>query len=99
MGETQFVSSFCGQQCPTKSGGTGGYNWGIGNGSEGICVSLTEVAIRKIKPQGKQYKLSDSGGLYLLVKPDGAKYWRLKYRHAGKEKLLALGVYPQGHSR
>jgi integrase len=61
----------------------------------GVFMPLTEIAVRKAKPRIKQYKLSDSGGLYLLVKPDGAKYWRVKYRHGGKEKLLALGVYDQ----
>jgi hypothetical protein len=42
----------------------------------------------------KEYKLTDGGGLYLLVKPNGAKYWRLKYRFLGKEKKLSIGVYP-----
>lgn len=46
------------------------------------------------KPKEKAYKLADGGGLYLLVNPNGSRYWRLKYRVAGKEKLLALGVYP-----
>ncbi|WP_222615676.1 Arm DNA-binding domain-containing protein [Dyella telluris] len=55
---------------------------------------LTDTAIRKAKPSTKPFKLADGGGLYLLVKPDGARYWRMKYRIAGKEKLLALGVYP-----
>ncbi len=55
---------------------------------------LTDTAIRKAKPIDKAYKLSDSGGLYLLIKPNGARYWRMKYRHAGKEKLLSFGVYP-----
>ena len=41
------------------------------------------------------YKKFDGGGLFLLIKPDGSKYWRLKYNYAGKEKLLALGVYPE----
>ncbi|MGC9293227.1 MAG: Arm DNA-binding domain-containing protein, partial [Acidobacteriaceae bacterium] len=40
-------------------------------------------------------KLHDGGGLYLWVLPDGGKYWRLRYRQQGKEKLLALGVYPR----
>jgi hypothetical protein len=57
-------------------------------------MPLTDTALRKAKTRATQYKLGDAGGLYLLVRPDGAKYWRLKYRHAGKEKLLALGVYP-----
>ncbi|WP_083399629.1 integrase arm-type DNA-binding domain-containing protein [Pragia fontium] len=45
------------------------------------------------KPKEKAYKLSD-GGLYLLINPNGSKYWGLKYRIAGKEKLLAMGGYP-----
>ncbi|BAN98030.1 hypothetical protein E05_32640 [Plautia stali symbiont] len=43
------------------------------------------------KAKDKAYKLSDGGGLYLLVNTNGSRYWRLKYRFAGKEKLLALG--------
>lgn len=42
----------------------------------------------------RPYKLADGGGLHLLVQPNGNKYWRLKYRHAGKEKLLSFGRYP-----
>lgn len=57
-------------------------------------MSLTDAAARQAKPREKAYKLSDSAGLYLLVQPNGAKYWRVKYRIAGKEKVLALGVYP-----
>jgi integrase len=54
---------------------------------------LTDAKIKNAEIRDKPYKLGDSGGLHLLVKPNGRKYWRLKYRHAGKEKLLALGVY------
>lgn len=57
-------------------------------------MKLTDAAARKAKPEAKPYKKADGGGLYLLVQPNGAKYWRLKYRFAGKEKMLALGVYP-----
>lgn len=57
-------------------------------------MPLTEVAIRNLKPTAKDQKVYDSGGLYLLVTRSGSKYWRLKYRIAGKEKKLALGVYP-----
>ena len=57
-------------------------------------MALTDVEARKSSPREKQYRLADSGGMYLEVKPSGAKYWRLKYRFAGKEKVLALGVYP-----
>jgi integrase len=56
---------------------------------------LTPIAIRNAKARSKPYKLADEGGLYLLIKPDGARYWRLKYRFAGKEKLLALGVFDE----
>ena len=56
---------------------------------------LTDIFIKKSKPKDKPYKISDSGGLYLLVHPNTGKYWRLKYRFHGKEKLLALGVYPE----
>lgn len=57
-------------------------------------MALTDTAIRQAKPRDKQYKLSDEKGLFLLVTPKGAKYWRLKYRIGGIEKALALGVYP-----
>lgn len=56
---------------------------------------LTDVAIRKAKPGAKPLKLSDGRGMYLLLKPDGGRYWRMDYRHAGKRKTLALGVYPE----
>ncbi len=54
---------------------------------------LTDTAIRNAKPRDKFYKVSDSGGLYLLVKSTG-KYWRMDYRYVGKRKTLAIGVYP-----
>lgn len=56
---------------------------------------LSDVQIRRTKPALKPRKLFDGGGLFLLVHPNGSKYWRLKYRYAGKERLLALGVYPK----
>ena len=55
---------------------------------------LTDQKIRALKTKDKQYKVSDEKGLYLLVKPNAGKYWRLKYRLLGKEKNLAIGVYP-----
>ncbi len=55
---------------------------------------LTDTAVRKVKGTEKPQKLSDGGGLFLLVEPNGGKYWRLAYRFAGKQKTLALGVYP-----
>ena len=57
-------------------------------------MALTDTRIRNAKPSAKAYKLSDGGGMYLLVKPDGGRYWRLDYRFAGKRRTLALGVYP-----
>ena len=56
--------------------------------------SLSDTAVRNAKAKAKPYKMSDGDGLFLLVMPSGAKYWRLKYFFAAKEKLLALGVYP-----
>lgn len=56
---------------------------------------LSDTAVRNAKPKSKPYKMADGEGLFLLVLPSGAKYWRLKYFFGGKEKLLALGVYPE----
>ncbi|MBM4231731.1 MAG: DUF4102 domain-containing protein [Gammaproteobacteria bacterium] len=56
---------------------------------------LTDKAIRALKPNEKPYKVSDGLGLYLSVQPNGSRLWRLKYRFAGKEKLAALGAYPE----
>jgi len=55
---------------------------------------LTDKAVSGLKAQDKAYRVSDSGGLYIEVKPDGQKYWRQAYRFAGKQKTLAHGVYP-----
>ncbi len=54
---------------------------------------LTDVAVRQARVKDKPYKISDNNGLYLLVKSTG-KYWRLNYRFSGKQKTLAIGVYP-----
>lgn len=56
---------------------------------------LSDAACRSAKPKEKQQKLSDGGGLYLLVLPSGGKSWRLAYRFDGKQKSLALGKYPK----
>lgn len=56
-------------------------------------MPLTDTAIRNAKPGSKPYKMTDGGGLYLLVNTAG-KYWRFDYRFAGKRKTLAVGVYP-----
>ena len=55
---------------------------------------LTDTKIKALSPREKAYKVSDAGGLFLLINPNGSKYWRVKYRFMGKEKLLSLGVYP-----
>ena len=55
---------------------------------------LINTAIINARPQSKPYKLTDEKGLYLLVTPAGAKYFRLDYRYAGKRKTLAVGVFP-----
>jgi len=57
-------------------------------------MPLTDTAVRNAKPAAKPFKLADGGGMFLLVTPNGARYWRMKYRIDGREKLLALGVYP-----
>ena len=57
--------------------------------------SLSDATVRNAKREPRAYKISDGEGLFLLVMPSGSKYWRLKYFFAGKEKLLALGVYPE----
>ena len=57
-------------------------------------MKLNDVAVRKAKPEAKSYKMADGAGMYLEIMPNGSKYWRFKYRFGGKEKRLALGVYP-----
>jgi integrase len=55
---------------------------------------LTETTLKNLKTQEKPYKASDTGGLFVLINPNGSKLWRLKYRYDGKEKLLSVGAYP-----
>ncbi len=57
-------------------------------------MALTDTAIRTAKPAEKATKIADSGGLYLLLSPNGSKWWRLDYRFLGKRKTLSMGVYP-----
>lgn len=57
-------------------------------------MSLTDAKLRTLKPSDKPFKVSDSHGLYLLVKPGGSRHWYLKYRINGKESRIALGAYP-----
>lgn len=56
---------------------------------------LTAKRIASAHPQEKEYKISDERGLYLLVKPNGGKYWRMKYRFMNRERKLSIGVYPE----
>jgi len=55
---------------------------------------LSHTAILKAKPQDKPYKLPREQGLYVLVNPNGSKWWRFAYSFGGKEKLLSLGTFP-----
>lgn len=58
-------------------------------------MSLTDAKARNAKPRTQQYKIFDTDGLFLLVSSAGGKWWRLKYRFGGKEKLISLGTYPE----
>lgn len=58
-------------------------------------MALTVLAIKNARPRAKAYKLFDEHSLFLLVTPTGSKYWRLKYRYLGKDKVLSLGVWPE----
>lgn len=57
-------------------------------------MSLNDSKIRNLRPSAKPFKVSDSHGLYLLIKPGGSRHWYLKYRISGKESRIALGAYP-----
>jgi integrase len=57
-------------------------------------MPLNDAKLRTLKPEPKPRKYADFEGLFLLVNPNGSRLWRLAYRFAGKQKLLALGVYP-----
>jgi integrase len=57
-------------------------------------MALTLFAIQNAKPHEKPYKLADGNGLHLLVKPNGSKLWRLRYRFGGKQNMLSLGAFP-----
>ncbi|QYK39829.1 MAG: integrase arm-type DNA-binding domain-containing protein [Paracoccaceae bacterium] len=58
-------------------------------------MPLSDAAVRNLKPREMQYKVADFDGLFVLVKPTGARLWRFKYRIGGKEKLLSIGPYPE----
>jgi integrase len=59
-----------------------------------VTMALTDIQIRNTKPQAKQYKLSAGLGLYLIIAPNGGKWWRVRYRFGGKQKELSVGTYP-----
>jgi hypothetical protein len=56
---------------------------------------LSDTRIRAAKPRTKPYKMFDTDGLFLVVNPSGGRWWRQRYRYAGKEQLLSLGTYPE----
>ena len=60
-----------------------------------MSMPLTHIEIKNLQPQSKPKKYFDGKGLYLLVSPNGGKWWRIKYRIYGKEKLLSLGTFPE----
>jgi integrase len=66
----------------------------VGTSEKAGIVALTDVAIKKAKPKEAPYKLGDAGGMFLWVTPSGGKSLRWSYRHDGKQKLMALGLYP-----
>ena len=68
----------------------------VGTGQNSTCGThmLTDKAIQAAKPSERPYKLADGEGLTLLVKPNGSKLWRFRYRHDGREKMLGFGTYP-----
>jgi len=57
-------------------------------------MALTETAIKAAKPVSKALRLSDEKGLYLLIHPNGSKYWRFDYRFETKRQTMAIDVYP-----
>jgi|LSQX01.1.fsa_nt_gb integrase len=58
-------------------------------------MKLKDSVIKHAQPKEKQYRITDGGGLYILIHQNGGKYWRLDYRHNGIRKTLAIGVYPE----
>jgi hypothetical protein len=62
--------------------------------TEELPSMLSKLLIDKTKPQAKSVRLSDGRGMYLEISPAGGKWWRFKYRFAGKERRISLGVYP-----
>ena len=74
-----------------------GYHTGVSTASQESDtprMALTDIKLRNLKTKDKPYKVADFDGLHVLVKPNGSKLWRFKYRIRGKEKLLSIGSYP-----
>ena len=57
-------------------------------------MPLSDAKVRTLGPKDRAYKVADFDGLFVLVKPTGSRLWQMKYRFAGKEKLLSFGAYP-----
>lgn len=58
-------------------------------------MALTDTKVRAAKPEANDYSLVDGDGMSLLIKPNGSKYWRFRFRFGGKQHLMAFGVYPE----
>lgn len=58
-------------------------------------MALTDTKVRSAKSEEKEYSLVDGDGMFLLVKPNGSKYWRFRFRFGGKQHLMAFGIYPE----
>jgi integrase len=91
--------AFCGRTRLRLSVGIRPICWYLGwypadSNEDDTNMPLTDTAVRGAKAGNKPQKLSDGGGLFLLVQPSGSKLWRLAYRFGGKQKTQALGVYP-----
>lgn len=72
-----------------------GVFWGYFRGVRKSPIALKELQVKPARANERSYKLADWEDLFLPVRPDGSKLWCLKYRFAGKEKLLSFGVYPE----
>lgn len=58
-------------------------------------MALTDTKVRSAKPEEKEYSLVDGDGMFLLIHPNGSKYWRFRFRFGGRQHLMAFGVYPE----
>jgi Arm DNA-binding domain len=58
-------------------------------------MPLTDVTVRQVRPKEKEYRLSDERGLLVVVRPNGAEWWRLRYRFQGRHQMISLGIYPR----